>query len=65
VNIPPINERITNNNAAMTPQMRIPINTFPTNCHPLRLLGSLKKSDCDVMMVWIKKLKDEFLIHDT
>jgi hypothetical protein len=45
VNIPPINERITNNNAAITHPIRKPINTFPSNCHPLRLLGSLKKSD--------------------
>ena len=45
VNIPPINERITKSNAAMTPPIRKPIRTFPTNCHQLRLLGSLKKSD--------------------
>ena len=45
VNIPPINERITKSNAAITHPISVPINTFPTNCHQLRLPGSLKKSD--------------------
>ena len=44
VNIPPIKDKITNSKAAIIPQIRIPINTFPTSCHPLRLPGSLKKS---------------------
>jgi len=45
VNIPHINERIIKSNAAITPPIRIPMDTLPINCHPLRLLGSLKKSD--------------------
>jgi hypothetical protein len=50
VNIPPIKERITNNNAAITLPISIPIVNFPTNCRHVRLLGSLKKSDWPTMI---------------
>lgn len=58
VNIPHMNERITNNNAEIIHPIMIPIHTFPTNCHPLMLLGSLKKSDWDAMTNMTKGVKD-------
>ena len=44
VNIPQMKESTINNSAEMIPQTIIPINTFPTNCRQVRLLGSLNWS---------------------